>query len=305
MNLNLKHNRKYLIACSGGPDSMLLIHLMHKNNYDIIVCHVNYQKRETANRDQKIVTDFCNKHNLKLEILNATATIYKNFDKFKNFQNQAREMRYDFFNKIAIKYHVDNVCIGHQRDDFLETAIWQSQIKKTQTTYYGIKSEIKLFNLHIFRPLLAYYKSAILIYLKEHNINYGIDETNIKNIYTRNVIRQKLNQYDNKQKEILIKDFQNKNLENQKVEKVINDIFTKWQKTNFRIDFINNLLILDRQKLIYKYLHNHHLNVKVSNDKLIAITKFLLKKDHRKTYRIGNGISLTKKTNLLAFIFKK
>ncbi len=60
----------YLLAISGGPDSMFLLNEYKKSN--IIVAHVNYNLRKSSTRDQKIVEDFCNKHNIEVRVLNIT-----------------------------------------------------------------------------------------------------------------------------------------------------------------------------------------------------------------------------------------
>jgi len=57
----------YLLAVSGGPDSMFLLNEYKKSK--IIVAHVNYNLRKSSNRDQKIVEDFCNKNNIELRTL--------------------------------------------------------------------------------------------------------------------------------------------------------------------------------------------------------------------------------------------
>ena len=61
----MKENKdKYLVACSGGPDSMALLD-MFKDKYELYVCHINYHKRESAKRDELIVRRYCKKNRIK------------------------------------------------------------------------------------------------------------------------------------------------------------------------------------------------------------------------------------------------
>lgn len=65
-------DKKLILACSGGPDSMVLLDLLRRKiikNHSLVVAHVNHQLRESARRDEKIVQDYCKKHNIPLEIL--------------------------------------------------------------------------------------------------------------------------------------------------------------------------------------------------------------------------------------------
>ena len=62
-------NKKWIVAVSGGPDSMALLDMCRENHVDIIVAHVNYHKRKTANRDEKCVRDYCTKYKIQLKVI--------------------------------------------------------------------------------------------------------------------------------------------------------------------------------------------------------------------------------------------
>ena len=66
ISLNLEKEKKYLVAVSGGSDSMMLLSLCVKQGYDIVVAHVNYKLRKSADREEQRVSDFCKKHQLSL-----------------------------------------------------------------------------------------------------------------------------------------------------------------------------------------------------------------------------------------------
>lgn len=141
-NLNIDSTKKYLVAVSGGSDSIFLLNNILKkiDKKNIIVCHVNYNFRVDSNIDQKIVQDFCLEHNLKLEILN----VNQNYLELKtNFESWARTLRYDFFNEIANKYNIFNLLVAHNLNDLIETYLLQKQ-RNNQVNYYGLKPNLNI-----------------------------------------------------------------------------------------------------------------------------------------------------------------
>ncbi|WP_342273219.1 tRNA lysidine(34) synthetase TilS [Spiroplasma endosymbiont of Acasis viretata] len=190
MNINWlnKLNKKitYLLAVSGGPDSMFLLDNLVRNEFKIIVCHVNYHKRWSSNVDEQIVREYCTNNKITLEVKNIKEEEY---NKKQNFQSQARVLRYDFFNEIAQKYQVYNLVVAHHIYDLLETYIIQKQ-RKAIVSYYGLKFKTTYKSLSVYRPMLELKKEDIIDYLTLYHIKYGFDETNELIIYERNRIRQ-------------------------------------------------------------------------------------------------------------------
>ena len=88
LNLSLDKNKKYVIACSFGPDSMALLDAALKEGLDIVVAHVNYRKREASQQEQNNLIKFCDKHNVPLYVLDL-----KNQKASGNFQTWARKKR--------------------------------------------------------------------------------------------------------------------------------------------------------------------------------------------------------------------
>jgi len=85
-----------LVAVSGGCDSLALLDILYnKREYNLIVCHVNYNYRESSIRDMNIVIDFCQKKNIKYYLLN----LESKKEVVGNFEDWARVKRYKFFNQ--------------------------------------------------------------------------------------------------------------------------------------------------------------------------------------------------------------
>ena len=96
IDLNLDKSKKYVVACSFGPDSMALLASAIENNLQIVVAHVNYRKREAAVYEQNALETFCAEKNIKIYVLDLLKVKSEG-----NFQEWARATRYKFFKKVA------------------------------------------------------------------------------------------------------------------------------------------------------------------------------------------------------------
>ena len=122
----LDRNKLYIIAVSGGPDSMFLLEKMRDEKYNLVVAHVNYKKRNSSDYDEKLVRNYCQKYSLPYEVYHFQGFEYHSIS---NFQDRARQIRYDFFQKLADKYQTKYVVVAHHLDDHLETYLLQKQRK--------------------------------------------------------------------------------------------------------------------------------------------------------------------------------
>lgn len=175
--------KNFLLAVSGGADSMVLASLFKMCDLKFEIAHVNYHFREEdSNLDQKLVEEFCYENNIRFHLRNITDEEKSNM---KSLQNWARDIRYNFFFDILEKENLDFVVTAHHLNDELETFI----INLSRGS--GIKglSGIPKNENQILRPLLNHSKEEIYIFAKENNINYREDKSNQKDDYLRNKIR--------------------------------------------------------------------------------------------------------------------
>lgn len=187
----LHHNRwkdkKFLLAISGGRDSMVLLHLFQRLNVYFDVAHVNYGFRpEESKAEALLVKEHCkNKcfHLLQLEG-------YKSLEEsnINNLQDFARKVRYQFFEKILKEKNLDFIVTAHHQQDNVETVLLHF-FKGT-----GIKglSGIKELNAQIWRPLLNVSQEQLQAYCEENKVSYLMDSSNLKNDYDRNFIRNQI-----------------------------------------------------------------------------------------------------------------
>lgn len=183
INLNLEKNKKYVIACSYGPDSMALLDAAIKEKLNIVVAHVNYRKRKASTDEQNNLTEYCNIRNIPIFVLDLLGVKHKG-----NFQEWARETRYKFFKEILEKTESNYVLVAHQEDDVLETYLMQKR-RGNYVKFAGISGENELFGVKIIRPLLGYSKQFLQDYDDENKVPYSIDESNLTDHYTRNIFR--------------------------------------------------------------------------------------------------------------------
>ncbi|WP_033161403.1 tRNA lysidine(34) synthetase TilS [[Mycoplasma] collis] len=285
-------DKKLLLAVSGGPDSIFMLEkFKHKN---IIVAHINYNKREDSINDQKIVENFCNKEKIKLYIFN----VNKNFIYKKNFQSHARKIRYEYFKKIYNNEKCDYLLLAHNKDDFIETALMQKSKNKI-VNYWGIKKYIHINNMNVYRPFLfKLWKRQIEAFLIKKNINFAIDSSNSSLIYNRNKIRFL---YKNK---IFIKFFYLilfmflnifLNIKNYLIHKK----YSKWEQNNFLLDFFRKQR--NKKKLIYYCLNQKFINLNLTSKKIKSIIQFIEAKNQSNKYMLKKNYFLIKKNKKLHF----
>jgi len=185
-------NDKILVALSGGPDSVLLLHFLNKYSrrfqIKIGAAHINHKIRgKEADLDEKFCRDLTGK--LNIDFYSARKNV--NHFALKNklsLEEAGRTIRYRILESIRKKYKYNKIATAHNCSDNAETVLL-NLIKGT-----GIKgiSGIPEKRNNIIRPILSLTKNEILEYLEVQNIPYRIDATNIDADYDRNFIRHKI-----------------------------------------------------------------------------------------------------------------
>ena len=182
MRLNLSKKKKYLLACSYGPDSMALLFYLYSHKYDFDVAFVNYHLRDESKQEEFDIKKYCEEKNIKIFVYEVKEQI------ISNVENRCREIRYNFFHSLFTTNSYDTLLTAHHLDDFIETYLLQKK-RKSLLFYYGIKSPSIIKNMTVVRPLLKYEKQYLLNYDRHHKVPFAIDQTNLTNVYQRNIIR--------------------------------------------------------------------------------------------------------------------
>lgn len=282
-----------LIAVSGGADSMVLAHLYKNEN--VVLAFVNYNFRSDTWKDQQIVSNFAKKHNLKLEILDIKDNSYHG-----NFQNWARNIRYDFFQNIYKKYNCDQLLIAHHKDDFLETCIMQKQ-KNDKRLFYGIQQNNQFMSMNIYRPLLfKFWKHEIYKYAEKEKLEFNDDSTNFESKYLRNKVRnQLLSNCNQEEKNKMLQYFLNANQENQSKIIEIDAEFEKWKESAFDKNVFKKLKY--QNDVVTKYI-NKQINVNLNKNIIKNIIAFISSNENLKKFKLSNNKKLTKINNKLIIL---
>lgn len=186
--LNLSYGDSVVVAVSGGPDSMALLHLLKRLSKSIdlqIVCaHVNHNVRKESIKESLFVRKYCAAENIIFEEL-----IINEYED-DNFQNFARKKRYEYFEKILKKYNSKFLLTAHHADDLLETILMRIVRGSTLRGIAGFSELKKMPNYLLIRPLIHVTKQEIIDYNKNYNVKYVVDKSNNSDKYTRNRFRK-------------------------------------------------------------------------------------------------------------------
>lgn len=176
--------QRVLVACSGGPDSMVLAELLHRLNYRLLLVHVNYKLRGAdSDADEALVRAYATDRGIDLVVDCPTlqpAGIGK--------QAAARKARYALFDRLIAEGRADSIATAHHRDDLIESYLGHLLRGSHWNGFIGIPRR----NGAIVRPLLHLRKDELLRFANAEGIPYRTDASNASSDYTRNRIRHEL-----------------------------------------------------------------------------------------------------------------
>jgi tRNA(Ile)-lysidine synthase len=167
---------QYLLAVSGGVDSMVLMDVFIKLGLNFCVAHVHHGTRKAQDEAEALVRSFCFENGIEYHAQFTTKL------GLKNFESSAREVRYHFFHQLLGDN--EKLVLGHHLDDSFEWYLMH-QFKSSNTKVLGIPCSTRV----LIRPLMCVSKDQILNYAKVNNIDYWDDETNLDTSFERNYIR--------------------------------------------------------------------------------------------------------------------
>lgn len=185
MNLDFSEikSSKNLLAFSAGVDSTALFFLLLNSNIPFDIAIVDYNIREQSKEEVAYAENLAKKFNKKIYIKDIF------LENLSNFEKQARDIRYNFFEEIIKKNSYDFLITAHQLNDKFEWFLMQLSKGAGLIELLGM-SEIEDKEFYkIYRPLLNFSKDELISYLENKNIKYFVDESNIDEKYKRNYFR--------------------------------------------------------------------------------------------------------------------
>ena len=259
----------FIVAFSGGYDSMCLLDVLNKMHYDVVAIHLNHNWRgkESLNEEQAC-REFAKQNNIKYY----TETLPDNIEKT---ETAAREARYAFFEKCSNKFNSNIIFTAHNFDDNAETVLYRI-IKGTGTI--GLQG-IAEHRGKYYRPLLKVSRREIEEYINSNKLSPNIDSSNLNTNYKRNFIRHKIFP--------LLKEI------NPNVLNSINSLSELAKEDNLIINsnLSNNILnapAAEQKRIIYNILVEN--NIDYDKEKIENIQKFI---EENKNSKSGKTISLS------------
>ena len=187
----LNSNDLYLVALSGGADSVALLLLLHEHGYKVHAAHCNFHLRgDESDRDEQFCVDLCNRLGIELHRVHFDTQTYAELHKV-SIEMAARELRYKWFSQLCQDLGAAGVCVAHHRDDSVETVLLNLVRGTGLRGLTGIqpKHHTKGQTLCVIRPLLCVSRAEIEDFLTQRGQQYVTDSTNLEADVMRNKIR--------------------------------------------------------------------------------------------------------------------
>lgn len=198
-------DRPFLIAVSGGIDSVVLAHLCATSQLDFAICHCNFQLRGSESDEDEIFVKNLAKQFDKTCFTTSFETEQYSLDNKVSIQVAARDLRYDWFYSLLYAHRYDYVLTAHNTNDNLETFL----INLTRGSGLEGFTGIPPMNNKSVRPMLPFSRDDIMMYAIKKGIEWREDRSNANVKYLRNKVRHKVLPVLKEMNPHLLESFQN------------------------------------------------------------------------------------------------
>ncbi len=191
----IRRGQKVFVACSGGPDSVALLHLLKTLEgpfkLRLGVLHFDHGLRGRASQaDLAFVRKLARKLQIPFYAGRAKNLRRSAKTKKQSLEEAAREARYAFFVRTAKKTGARKIALGHTRDDQAETVLMRLIRGTGPRGLAGIRRVLKMKGVAFVRPLLDLTKEELLAWLRTKHLPFRRDASNDSEVYERNKIRR-------------------------------------------------------------------------------------------------------------------
>ncbi len=202
-NNMIEQGDRIVVGVSGGADSICLLDLLQEicGSYqaELLVVHVNHGIRgEQADQDEQFVKNICEEQGIPFH------RFYYNVREIAQTEGlteeeTGRNVRYKSFLEICGQFKCNKIAIAHNRNDNAETILFHMFRGSGSKGLAGIdpvrEVTAGVHTVKIIRPLLEMQRWEIEAYLRERQITYRTDATNLTEDYARNKIRRRILSY--------------------------------------------------------------------------------------------------------------
>jgi tRNA(Ile)-lysidine synthase len=255
-------NSRFIIACSGGVDSIVLAYLLKELNVNAMLAHVNYQMRgEESDRGEELVRKTAAFFNWPFEVFKAGKIIENGTE--GSIQIMARNIRFEWFEKLKLKHGADYVVLAQHKEDQIETFFIQLLRAGSGESIAGMEIVRDFY----FRPLLAISKNELIHFALQNNITWIEDSSNQTDKYLRNKIRHLLlpvlNQIDSNYSDAAFKSLKylsaERNLLNKFISAFKNQHFIPFE-TGWKINRLAFISFENKTQLFFELLKSFGFN---------------------------------------------
>ena len=181
----LDRSCKHLVAVSGGADSVALLLILKRLDYDVEAVHCNFHLRgQESDRDEAFVRSLCDREGVTIHLSHFDTTTYAELHQV-SIEMAARELRYRYFEQLRQDIGAVEICVAHHQDDAVETLLMNLVRGAGIHGLTGIRPR----NGHVVRPLLCVSRADIEDYLRSVGQDYVTDSTNLVPDIVRNKLR--------------------------------------------------------------------------------------------------------------------
>lgn len=205
-NKIIQQDDRILVALSGGPDSVCLLHMLYrikdKFNLKLGAIHINHMLRgEEADKDENYIIDLCEQMGIKHYVKRINIE-YIAKETNVSLETAGRNERYKAFEEIKIKDKYNKIAVAHNANDQAETILMRIMRGTGLEGLTGIKPQREG---GIIRPILCLNRQEIEDYCEYNGLNPRIDASNYDRHYSRNRVRLDILPYmrDNFNKDII------------------------------------------------------------------------------------------------------
>ena len=175
----------YIVALSGGADSVALLLLLKEHGFNVHAAHCNFHLRGAeSDRDEAFCVSLCQQLGVELHRAHFDTREYAELHKV-SIEMAARELRYRWFEQLRQDVGAAGICVAHHRDDSVETVL----LNLVRGTGLRGMTGIQPRNGSILRPLLCVSRAEIEAFLAERGQKYVTDSTNLEADVLRNKVR--------------------------------------------------------------------------------------------------------------------
>lgn len=184
----LNSNDLYIVALSGGADSVALLLFLDEMGYQVHAAHCNFHLRGAeSDRDEAFCESLCLQKNIPFHRIHFDTLTYAETHHV-SVEMAARELRYGYFEQLRKDIGAAGICVAHHRDDSVETVL----LNLIRGTGLRGLTGIQPRRGYILRPLLCVSRQEIEQYLQAKGQPYVTDSTNLVAEVQRNVVRLKV-----------------------------------------------------------------------------------------------------------------